>query len=209
MAQVLDGTTEELELAEQVPAIVEQAQAMAVVDLGTEREAGDFLKQIATVKTDLESARKELVKPLNDHVKMINDRFKTRTAPLVEADTTVRSKVLAYRRKQEEIAREAQRKLDEETVRRMEEAEKNPTADEDSVVVEVPIPVVPQPLKPTKSEHSAVTVRKVRKNRVTAFTKLPDAYKLANDKMLAGMAKAGAPAPAGVEFYEEDELAVR
>ena len=67
---------------------------------------------------DLEVARKMAVAPYNDHVKKINNLFKTLTGPLLQNEATIKSKrgVFEYqleleRRRKEAEAREEQRRL--------------------------------------------------------------------------------------------------
>ncbi len=200
--------TQEIALAEQVPAIIEKAQSLEVTDIGSERSAIEFLGEIKAMRTKMEAARTELVKPLNDHVRDINAKFKPYIQQLDEARSAVDPKIVAYHRKCEAIAREEQRKLDEETLRKMEEAEANPTADEDGVLVEIPVPVVTVPNKTTHAQGASATVRKVVDFEVTSFADLPDEFKLVDEKKLRKVVQAGVRV-AGVRVFEREVLAVR
>lgn len=199
---------QEIALAEQVPAVIERAQALEVASFEQERQAVEFLGEIKAMKAKMEAARKELVQPLNDHVRDINNKFRPYVEQLDKARTTVDPKIIAYHRKCEEIAREEQRKLDEETMRRMEEAEANPTADEDSVLVEIPVPVVTMPGKTTHAQGASATVRKTLDFEVTSFADLPDEFKLVDEKKLRKVVQAGVKV-AGVRIFEREVLAVR
>lgn len=90
--------------------LVDDARAVQVRDDEEAELATDFLSMIAGERKRAEDARTFLVKPLNDHVKMINARFKGPAEILKQADAIVREKVLSYRadverRRQEEIRR--------------------------------------------------------------------------------------------------------
>ena len=69
-----------------------------------------LLGEIAKAQRAAEERRVWFVQPLNEHVKAINGLFKNLVAPLVEADQTLRRKVLAYRHaEQQRIAAETAR----------------------------------------------------------------------------------------------------
>jgi hypothetical protein len=111
------------EVATQVASIVTQAQAIEVRTPQEAAAATEFLSQIATAKRKAEDARTYLVKPLNDHVKAINARFKEQAKPLDEADGVVRGKVLAFRREEEDRQRAEQKRIDAERRERERQAE--------------------------------------------------------------------------------------
>src|SRR3990167_5234678 len=90
-----------------VAPILEKAPVVAdVKDTESEARAVEFLSQIKLRLQKLEDARKFLVKPLNDHVKEINAKFKESTDPLSEADLAIRKGITVYRNS--EAMREAQ-----------------------------------------------------------------------------------------------------
>lgn len=87
--------------------LIRQARAIVVTDDDTDLQASEFLSHVASARKRFEAARLELVKPLKDHARMIDDRFKRATAPLREADSLVREKVIVYRRRREAAYEEA------------------------------------------------------------------------------------------------------
>lgn len=113
-----------------VDEVVGVAAGMEVRNAAEAEAAGEFLSRIASERKAAEKARVTLVKPLNDHVKMINDQFKQRTGPLSEADSIVRQKVLGYRREQEAKAAAEQARLDAERAEREKAAEEERRAAE-------------------------------------------------------------------------------
>lgn len=105
----------EFEVVEQqVAAVVDAAHAIEVRNAAEQEAAVEFLAVAARERKNAEAARTKLVKPLNDHVKMINETFKPKTTALDEASQVVKQKVLVYRAEQEELRKEAQARLDAE-----------------------------------------------------------------------------------------------
>jgi hypothetical protein len=102
------------EVAQQVADVVELAVAIEVSTPADAQAATELLARIAQQKKRNEEARKFLVKPLNDHVKVINARFAQTAAPLDEADGVVRGKVLAFRQVEERERAAEQARLDAE-----------------------------------------------------------------------------------------------
>jgi type I site-specific restriction-modification system R (restriction) subunit len=92
----------------------EQAEAIEVRNEAEANAAGELLKRIAKEKRDAEAERKELVGPLNDTVKRINQKYKDGLAPYAEADQIVRQKVTVYTTEQERIRREEEDRLERE-----------------------------------------------------------------------------------------------
>lgn len=94
--------------------VVEIAHALEVSTGEQAVTATELLARIAKARKDSEAARTFLVKPLNDHVKAINQRFKESTAPLEEADELVRGKVVAFREQEERERQAEQARLEAE-----------------------------------------------------------------------------------------------
>lgn len=75
--------------------------------------AADELKAIKAKATGLETQRTAITGPINKALKAINDLFRGPTALLEEAESTLKTKMLAYSREQERIAAEARRKAEQ------------------------------------------------------------------------------------------------
>lgn len=94
----------------QVNPIIERAMAVSqVTDVGTEAAAVEFLVQIKKVAKAVDDQRTFLVKPLNDHVKEINAKFKPYLNLLDEAEKKVKDGMTAYRQSAEFKALEEKR----------------------------------------------------------------------------------------------------
>lgn len=70
--------------------LVMQADGCNIIDTVTYGRGGDLLRAMRDLLFNVETARTKLVKPLNDHVKMINGEFKKITEPLTGRITLVR-----------------------------------------------------------------------------------------------------------------------
>src|SRR5690348_2689869 len=129
------------------------AQSLQVTDERTAQQAVEVLSAAKQAKNSMESARKMFTGPLDRHVKSINAWFKSKLAPVTEADAITRRKLGEYQAEQERILREDQerrRKEQEEAYRRqLAEAKKNKTEP-----APMPIPVEDtQPRAATFSTH--------------------------------------------------------
>ena len=196
------------ELRTQTDNVVVAANALVVADDKGMGEATELLGWIASAKKGFEKKRRSLVKPLNDHVKMINSMFKDYTVPLDDADNTLRGKVLSYRQEQERIRREEEarlRKLAEEEQARLEKlAEK----------VGVPPPVVSTPqvqeqAKTTKSDFGSVSAKKVWDFEIVDEKAIPAEFLTVNERAIRAAVRAGTRNIPGVKIYQKEELSVR
>ena len=113
-----------------VSSVVQAAQAIMVRTAAEADSATAYLSELAAAKRNAEAARVRLVKPLNDHVKMINDEFRPRREALDAADKVVRGKVLTYRAEQDRLRAEQQARLDREEQERQRAAEQERRAAE-------------------------------------------------------------------------------
>lgn len=193
--------------------IVDQA-ARAVVE--TQEEAGRMTDLLGFVKAQLrkaEDARKALVKPLNDHVKWINDQFKAATEDLRQADEVGRFKLGQYERERARLAREeAERRRKAEEERLLAEAEAlaaQGDAEEADKILEAEIPQAPK-AAPTRGDFGATTVsRKVWKFRLVDKMKVPEAYLVLNEPEVRHAIRQGVREIPGLEIYEDTEIAIR
>lgn len=183
----------------------EYATARVIATAEDLKPATDDLSIIAKVKKALEEKRREYLKPLQDHVKEINEVFKTLAYPIEEADRITRSKILAFQAEQDRIRREQE----EINQMRMQAAEKEAALKNGEITESVNlVEVSPEAPKRVSTEMGTVGQRKIRKYRVINFAELPDQYKIENSALLNKVVKAGIPTIPGVEIYEEPILTV-
>jgi hypothetical protein len=101
-------------VAKRVAEAEAQADALQVTNAGEAEAAAEVLRDIARYKKGAEAERTELVKPLNDHVKLINKKFKDAIAPFEAADKKIRAKVETFTAEQERRRREEEQRLERE-----------------------------------------------------------------------------------------------
>ncbi len=198
--------TEFLNLRTQVEGLAKYAASRIIKSLEDIKAANDDIILISKVSNAVEDLRKSYTQPLNDHIKAINLTFKQLSEPLEMADKITDDKILAYRRdvikKQQEA--EAINRQKGELARR--EAEFNGTGE---VTINTEPVIVPEVPKTVKTESGTLGIRKIRKARVVDFSKLPDNYKLPNQRLLDTAASTGVQAIAGVEFYIDEQVTHR
>lgn len=170
--------------------------------------ATDDLNLIRKLAKSIEALRDKYVRPLNEHVKAINNKFKTLSIPLDQADKTTEAKILAYRNEIRRKAREAEEinRQKEELARK--EAAFNGTGE---VTIDTTPVIVPEVAKNVRAETATAGVRSNWKAEVVDFAALSDEYKLPDMTTLNAMARSrkGQNPPAGVKFYDDAGLTLR
>lgn len=180
------------ELMTQAQFIVKKAREMIVQDKDSLTAAVDFLGNIALAKKEMDSRRRFFTDPLNQQVKSINDLFRDYSEPLVEADKTVRRKVLSY---QAEEAKKA--------------AEQQQRAYEEARATEGFVPIMgEEPEKTVRASAGSASTRQVWTFKIVDPSLVPDEYKLIDEKKIAAVVKAGIRQIPGVEIYSTSSLVV-
>jgi len=109
-------------LSARVSGVEAIASALAVTTDDECLIASSNLAEVAQVRKGAEARRKHIVGPQNEAIRRINDFFHQLVDPLERAEATLKTKILAYRRVQEEAAAIERRQAEEER-RRAAEAE--------------------------------------------------------------------------------------
>lgn len=108
----------EAKLRQDAVAIASKASEVANIETPEqEARAVEFCSQAKIRIGMLETARTRLVKPLNDHVKMINAEFKSVISPMEEAIQIVKDGMTEYRRSETMKAAEEQKAMLEQEAR--------------------------------------------------------------------------------------------
>jgi hypothetical protein len=193
-------------LKDQITGIVKYAKAREVTNPDQLNGANNDLIIMRKLEKSVDQLRRQWVDPLNAQVKTINDTFKELSTPLTEADTLTVGLITKYnndvdaaRKQAEDLNRQA------EELARKQAAANNGVFTVDTTPVFVPAPVA----KTNRVESGTVGTRKTRKARVIDFSKLPDTYKLANERLLNTAASTGVKEIPGVEFYWDSSLTTR
>ena len=191
--------------------VVQAAEGVTVSSEKGMEEATDILSWVSKAKKQVEDKRKFLVKPLNDHVKAINEMFKGYMAPLEQADAMLRKKVIIYRQEQERIRREEEDRLRKEAEAERKRMEKQ--AKKEGVAPPPPPPPVapsmPEQAKTTYSGMGSVSTKMVWDFEIVDENKVPRNFMIANEKAIRAAVKAGVRNIPGVKVFQKEELAVR
>lgn len=187
--------------------LLEYAEGRTITTVEDDKLANDDLVIIGNLKKVMEAKRVELVKPMQDEVKAIQDTYKTLMAPVLEADRITRTKMATFKMEQRRIAQEAE----ELNRQAMEVARKQAAMNNGEFTTDItPIDVKTAP-KLTRTSLGVSGLVDEWKYRVVDVGKIPREYMIPNDAMLKSIAKQQHdknPIP-GVEFYNEPHIAVR
>jgi len=178
---------------------------------------GDIAKGLKAA----EERRVWFVRPLNDHVKAINEFFKGLVAPLADADRTLRNKVLAYREserqrlaaeqarlKAEADAREAAARAAIKTLGATRE-EVKAALDSADAAIEAMEQVPPPPAPTVRTALGSTTARRVMDFEVIDKSKVPGDYLVIDVPTVRAAIRAGVREIPGLRIYEKEVLAVK
>ena len=181
----------------------QRAESRVIQSDGDVESATSDLSLVAKLKKAIEEKRKEYIAPLNEHLKDVNNAFKSFAEPLNQADTILRRKVLDYRAEQDRIRQEQERinKLREEAAQAEIELKGETTEPIDLVVV------APAPRASYQTESGTLGRAKVWKFEVEDMSLLPDEYKEPNMPKIRKVVTAGVAIP-GVRAWQEESLRV-
>jgi len=191
-----------------VPALITKAKSMEVKTELESKHANNLLLECKKYFKIAEDRRKFFVKPLQDHVKTINDLFKVITSPLKEVEAILKDKLLGWVRIEQ--ARKAQ-----------EEKEKREITSSflETDTSNVPVTVNEKPKVTIDSGLGKSFTKKVWKWKVADESKIPKEYWILDEKKINGLLRAHSKNVHGVasndlkidgiEVYQEDELSVR
>lgn len=221
---------EESAVAEQAKALLAQAQQFQIQSDEDMERAVDMISQVRKHSSKVENTRKELVAPIKDAAKNIDQRFKVITVPLVKAEELLRGKVHEFRQYKEEKRREAEREMQrqQEAARRQaeEDARRNspPPGDvvlqphdgilthqaAENLVASAPPAVKEGPILGATGAKG--DFRKVWKfevvDKAALFAKHPELL-LPDEKTIRQLVTSGIRDLPGVRVFQTDELVVR
>lgn len=196
--------TEVMAFYNEATKLQEYAQARVITTAEDLKPATDDLSIIARVKRALEEKRREYVKPLQDHVKIVNDAFKSLMQPIETADQITRTKILAF-----QATQELKRREQEEINRlRLEAAQKEMELKGEITESVQLVEVSPEAPKKVQTEMGTTTTFKVRKWEIIDFSLVPDDLKVIDAGKVTKLVKAGIGSITGIRIWEEDSLRV-
>lgn len=191
-------------LHEQSLKLEQYAVVLVITSDGDVKNATNDLSIILGLKKAIEEKRKEYTQPINDHLKAVNEAFKTLTEPLVNADNITRKKVLDYRAEQERQRQEAEdiAKVERET------ADRKAALTGEPVVVPEVVEAAPAPLDHYRAEMGTLGKATIWKWEVVDFSLLPDRFKMENATLIGKVVRAGEREIPGVKIWGEETLRV-
>ncbi len=195
-----------LSLREQVNSLLKYAESRLIATDDDVKRATEDLSLVSALKKSVESKRKEYIGPLNDHLKTINDIFKSLTEPLAQADGMTRQKILTYRNNQEQKRREAEEINRQKQELAQREAAFNGTGE--ITIDTTPVVVPPAPPAHVRTEVGNLGTAKIWKFEVEDFKALPDEYKMPDSAKLGKVVRAGLHSIPGVRIWSEDTLKI-
>ncbi len=212
MLQALRIANEET-IVSTVRELCDAAEGVIILSREDVSHATDLVKVIKARHKEIEDERVALVKPLNDTVGRINDRFKAILAPLGTAEDDVKGKMLAFdreeRRKVEAASKEAERLAAEAAAKAAAEA----TEKQESISAASPAPAVSAPPVSTYGQYGGVsTIRKTWAYELVDIVALanarPDLVTVDAAKINAAIRGKGGEIP-GLRIFEKETIAVR
>lgn len=213
-----------LAMAEQGKALVEEIEALELRGPAAERMGANLLVQLKAKIKAVEERRSFFVKPLNDHVREINNLFKGLMEPLIKGERILKEKLL-QRQAEERKRMEEERRAAEKAAREAEEAARAArllAAREQTVQAEekaheataaagearsmVPL-ALPMPAS-KKVGGGSITSRKVWRFEVVDLKLVPRSMLKLDEPAVREAIKLGAREVPGLRIYQADELSV-
>ncbi len=183
------------------------AEARVIATNDDLKPATDDLAIIAKVKKAMEGKRKDYLSPFQNHVKEVNEAYKTLMEPVEQADKITRNKILTFSAEQERKRREAEAIEAEKLALAKREAElKGGEITVDLTPVEKP-EAVPERIR---TDMGTAGQRDNWKWEVVDINLVPREYLMINVGMLTPIVKAskGKLTILGIRIYNEPIIAV-
>jgi len=176
-----------------------------VMDSVSEANAVDFLVQIKKMSKSVDDQRSFLVKPLNDHVKDINGKFKPFLAALSDAETIVKKGMSDYRQSEEFKALEEKRQtLEQEGHLAVQEGDVKALEEIGKAHQEASLAAP----KSVQSEGGKAHFRMVKRFEIENASIVPREFLAPDEKKIKSAIEAGAIIE-GVKVWEEKLVVIR
>jgi hypothetical protein len=206
----------------QVSAYSEKITSLSIESDTDLAYAGEMLKLMRSYIKEIDRIRTELVKPLNNHVKMINSRFKPLTEAAEAADSQLSLKMKAYNDTQRQRREAEARAAQEAEANRLREAAE--AAEIASAFEEIPDgqpakilrtmadtveAATPKPMQTFRSGSAKSTFSSVWRYEISEPMAIPRVYLEPNDKAIKAAIKDGVRIIAGIRIYEDSIITTR
>ncbi len=211
-----EPTAEIATVASNTSTLVTLADSLVVASSAEMANGTDLLAQIKALLKRSEAARDVLVRPLNEHVRMINAQFKTVTEPLAGAERTIKAKMLAFAVEQERRAHEEAQRLHREAQERalaeivnLDEAGETVAAE---VALSFAVAAKPDEVRAeatTTLSGNTASVRKVWDFELTDIAKVPKGFLALDEAKVREAIRGGVRDIPGIRIYQKESLAIR
>lgn len=191
-----------VEIKKEQTEIISSIGDLVVNDAKSLLFASDVLKKVKTAYDFIEEKRLKYVKPLKDQTKKIDADFKAAGAPYLEMEKSIKQKMAAYLDQERVLAEIKQKKLDDD---RRAEAQKlaedaNISTRQAMTLVQKTV-VTPAPTM-VRTETAKIVSKLVPMFEITDIRKVPDEYKVVDEKLIRKAVQAGSRRIAGVRIWE-------
>jgi hypothetical protein len=223
MSNELSTDIKIVEINKELKPIIEIGEKIKIENQEGMIEATELLKKVIDKKKNIEAERVSIVKPLNDQVKFINDKFKAIIQPLELLESAIKGKMLDYRKIEAEKIRKQQEK--EEAREKAEfEAEQKRLLDEAKNIKDKEVkkeivrdikkeefvytPTVTQSSN-VKSSFGTFIAKKVKKFEIIDVILLPREYLIPNETKIRKAVNDGYNNIPGLRIWEEEQASLR
>lgn len=185
---------------------------IAVIDQQSYEQAGEILRNIATVKKEIKALFAEPKKKAAEAHKAICSAENEVLAKVTARENEIRQKMSNYwQAEQKRIAAEQERKRKEAEEMARIAAEAEAAGDEETAAEAVAIAAVTEATVTEAPKAAGVSMREVWRAKVVDLNKVPREYLIVNQSALDALAKAtkGSINIPGVEFIKEIVSSVR
>jgi hypothetical protein len=210
------------ELVSQVTQFVAPTKDIKVTDNSSADKAIETGKAVKDFLKKVETKRKELVGPLNDQVKLINDYAKDITAPLLKAESHIKKELSDFaieqelirrkeREKLEAERREAQAKIDAEIALASAKCETEVEKLAAAVAIKNEVRTVTSDFKAREKAIEATAMKGVRqtwKAEVVNEMLLPREYLIPDTVKINKVVSAGIRDIPGIRIYQETSISL-
>ena len=201
----VDATPEEklADISKEVAVVQKKAAGIVIKDAKGVSEATEFLAGIKARLDKIEEYRKFFTQPLVDQKRKIDDLFKAQSVPLTTVLNSVKRAVSDYTLEENRKAR-----AEEDRLAKLQEKKNEKRAAAGKPLDFTPAPIVERAAPTVHTDTGKTTTKMVWKFEVTDPAKVPNKFRVVDEKLIREAVKNGEREIAGVRIYEDVEVAV-
>ena len=201
--QILDsGEVKSIRL--KTTSLIKKAEACRISTESSLEGASFDLQRIIELKRSIEKGRMFFTKPLNDHIRNINNLFRQLSSPLLGPESILKVKIREFRAKKEEKQREKEAALQKKAEKEHKKEEKKAERNGD----EAPIFIAPK-VKGLDKTIGGVTARKVWVYEMINESLIPREYLMINTGAIYRAVQRGVRVIPGTRIYQQESIQVK